>query len=165
MGNMNEHRAFLVTEIKKTITEIVPSIDMPNSSITKRRHILDAGRVSIIANHPTVFPPDPELNEIVVKDHQFWIYSKVGSILDWRQMGGPGSHTISIPAENVIEDSGHRFVDDSQTIAINELVLGSVPASKIIQTQNHRFLNDTQVNALNNMIDGIIIDGGDLPNI
>lgn len=163
MGKDNEHKAFLVTEIKKTITEVVPSIDMKNSTTTKRRHILEASRASFVANHPNVFPPDPEENEITVKDNQFWIYAKVGNILDWRIMGGGDS--VTIPAENVIEDEDHRFVTNEQTIAINELVLGQVPAAKIVQSPDHRFLNDSQVNGLNNLIDGIIIDGGDLPTI
>ncbi len=138
MGKNNEHRAFLVTEVKKTIKHIVPSIDMDREKLVKTQHILEANRVSFIANHPNEFPPDPEENEITVKDDQFWIYSKRDSILDWHSLGGSGE--------------GGNYE-------------GDILAKNVIQDQDHRFLNDAQVIALNNLMDGIIIDGGDLPAI
>lgn len=163
MGKNNEHKSFLITEIKKTHTTLTPSIEMSGRTI-RRHNILEAHRISIIANQPTNFPDDPEENEVTLKDNQLWIYSRVNNILEWRPLGGGGGGVIpdNVPAGNIIEDSDHRFVNNIQLQAIQEVVNGLIPAPKIIQDVDHQFLNQDQVNAVNNLIDGVEVDGGDI---
>lgn len=163
MGKKNEHQAFLITEIKKTHTTITPSIEMGGRTIKKvtRRNILESNRVSIVANEPNNFPGDPEENEVTLKDQQFWIYSRLNNILDWRPLGGGGTIT-TVPAGNIIEDSEHRFVSNTELSAIQEVVQGLIPAPKIVQDPEHQFMNQEQVDVVNNLIDGVEVDGGDI---
>ena len=163
MGENNEHKSFLITEIKKTHTTISPSIEMSGRTI-KRHNILEAHRISIVASNPSVLPDDPEENEITIKEDQLWIYSKKDNILDWRPLGGGGGTVIAdnVPAGNIIEDMNHRFVNESQLQSIQEVVDGLIPAPKIVQDSDHQFVNQEQIDIVNNLIDGVDVDGGDI---
>jgi len=160
MGQDNEHKNFLITAIKKTHTTLTPSIEMSGRTI-KRHNILEAHRISIVANEPHVFPDDPEENEIALKDESLWIYSRQSGMLDWRPMGGAGT-IINVPATNVVQDDDHNFVTTNHIQAIEEVLQGQIPAPKIIQDGDHQFLNQTQVDMVDDIIEGIDIDGGDL---
>jgi len=160
MGQRNEHNAFLITSVKKTNTTISPSVDMAGRVI-KRQNILDTHRISIVAHQPSVFPEDPEENEITLKDSQLWIYEKVGGLLQWTPISGEGALS-NTPAANVVEDSDHRFVTNNQLTSLQQLEQGQIPAPKIVQDADHQFVNQNQVDAINNLIDGIDIDGGDI---
>ncbi len=164
MGNTNEHKSFVITQVKKTITQVSPSIDMNNTKTIRRQHILDVGRFSIVANTPSKFPPDPEENEVVVKDNQFWIYTKINNFFEWKPLGGSGDGEL-ILAENVIEDSDHRFINDEQNLALNQIVLKQLPASSVIEEPDRRFMTQAQSNVVNDVMDGININGGDLDPI
>jgi hypothetical protein len=165
MGKKNEHQAFLITEIKKTHTTITPSIEMGGQTIRNvtTRNILGTNRISIVANSPNSFPVDPEENEVTLKDNIMWIYSRVNNILEWRPLGGGGGTVVdNIPAGNIIEDSEHRFVSNSQLTAIQEVVQGLIPAPKIVQDPDHQFVNQDQIDVVNNLMDGVEVDGGDI---
>lgn len=163
MGQENEHKNFLITAIKRTDTMITPSIEM-NGHLIKRHNILEAHRISIVANEPNVFPEDPEENEIALKDEALWIYSRRAGLLDWRPLGGSGGVIVpdTIPAPSIIEDDDHNFVTNNQLLAIEEVVNGLIPAPKIVQDVDHQFLNQTQVDAVNDLVEGVSIDGGNL---
>lgn len=162
MGQENDHKNFLITEIIRTNTTLTPSIEM-NGRTIKRHNILEAHRISIVANKPNVFPTDPEEDELTVKDEQIWIYSRRLGMLDWRPLGGGGTVIPdTIPATSIIQDDDHNFVTVNQIQAIDEVVNGLIPAPKIIQDGDHQFLNQPQVNMIDDLMDGIDIDGGDL---
>ena len=163
MGQDNEHKNFLITAIKRTNTTITPSIEM-NGRTIKRHNILEAHRISIVANEPGVFPDDPEENEVALKDEALWIYSRRLGMIDWRPLGGGGGVVIpdSIPSTSIIEDDDHNFVTNNQIQAIEEVLQGLIPAPKIVQDGDHQFVNQTQIDAVNDLIEGVEIDGGDL---
>lgn len=161
MGLKNDHEAFRITSLKETKKTVTPSIEMPGGKLVQYHNILEHHRVSFVANKPNEFPDDPEENEITYKDGQLWIFKKVGELLQWESLSGGGSGTI-VNATNVIEDADHRFVNNTQLTALQEVVDGLIPAPKIIQDPDNQFMNQTQVDAVNNLIDGIDVDGGDL---
>lgn len=164
MGDQNEHKEFRITSIKKTHTNITPSIEMRGATVRKVRthNILEHHRVSLIANDPTEFPPDPELNEVAMKNRMLYIYSKEGGIADWRPLGGGGGSVEIVPATNIIEDNDHRFVNNTQLTAVQQLVDGQVPAHKIIEETDLNFVTDSEKTVINDLMDGVEIDGGNL---
>lgn len=160
MGKLNEHKSFLITEIKQTKTTLTPSVEM-NGRTIKRNNILDSRRVSIVVNSDD-FPNNPDENEIIYNNDQLWIYNKKNNIMDWRPLVNPGNEIVNVPAGNIVQDSDHNFVNSTQLTAIQEVVNGSIPAAKIVQDDYHKFLNKDQVDTVNNLMDGIDIDGGDI---
>jgi len=163
MGQDNEHKNFLITAIQKTTTHITPSIEMRTGRTIKKHNILEAHRISIVANEPNVFPDDPEENEVALKDEALWIYSRRTGMLDWHPLGGGGTVIgDNVPAANVVQDDDHNFVTNNQIQAIEEVVQGLIPAPKIVQDGDHQFMNQTQVDMVNDLIEGVEIDGGDL---
>ena len=165
MGDYNEHREFRITSIKKTHTNITPSIEMRGAGVqrlVRTRNILEHHRVSIISNDPTEFPPDPEENEIAMKNRALYIYSREGGVLDWRPLGGAGGSVEIVPATSIVEDNDHRFVTTNELNAIQQVVDGQIPANKIVQEPDLNFMSDSQQTVVNELLDGVEVDGGDL---
>ena len=161
MGLKNEHEAFRLTSLKETKTHITPSIEM-GERLIRTHNILEHHRVSLVANMPTQFPEDPQENEITYKDGVIWIYQKVGEVLQWVPITAGEAGGVTINAGNVVEDSSHRFVTETQLTAIQLLEQGQIPAEDIVEDPDHQFLNQTQVDVVNDLVQGVEIDGGDL---
>ena len=158
---MGEHGNSFKFKHVKAINKIVnPSVDM-DGKISKTIVTYEYLPGGLINYSQGEFPLNPDRGEICIVGGIFYIYEVRGSVLDWYPVGGGGGGDI-VAASNVIEDTSHRFVTESQLNAIVELEQGLIPAPTIIQDEDHNFVTSVQAEAIDNLIEGVDIDGGEL---